>query len=288
MNPDPLVGIIMGSASDWKTMGRAFDRLTALGIKCEKQVVSAHRTPDELFRYAETAADRGISLIIAGAGGAAHLPGMTAAKTIVPVIGVPVEATPLRGVDALLSIMQMPAEIGVATVGIGAKGADQAALFAARIVTQTCRRATSPHVAILWEGESSQEVLRHAEQTLNELGISFVSQVAGTELDQGAGVFIVVSSAGTDLARRVAATTSLPVLNVPIVTPPLASIDQFVQPFLDMPDGVATFAVNRAGAINAALFAASILSAPGSETRKALQARRDEQVRKVLESRSQL
>src|SRR6266853_4499694 len=126
----PTVGIIMGSDSDWKTMHLAAQVLDDFGIAYEKQVVSAHRTPDYLFEYADSAERRGLSLIIAGAGGAAHLPGMTAAKTIVPVVGVPVIATPLRGLDALLSIMQMPAEVGVATVGVGSVGAKHAAQFA--------------------------------------------------------------------------------------------------------------------------------------------------------------
>ena len=124
----------MGSDSDWKTMKPAADTLRGLGIRCKAKVVSAHRTPDDLFEYADKAEENGLTLIIAGAGGAAHLPGMTASKTIVPVIGVPVDTTPLNGLDALLSIMQMPAEVGVATVSIGPKGAVNAALLAATIL----------------------------------------------------------------------------------------------------------------------------------------------------------
>ena len=116
---EPTVGIIMGSNSDWKTMRRAKEVLDACGIANEPKVVSAHRTPDDMFAYAEHAEAGGLQFIIAGAGGAAHLPGMTASKTIVPVVGVPVVATPLNGIDALLSIMQMPSEVGVATVSIG-------------------------------------------------------------------------------------------------------------------------------------------------------------------------
>src|SRR5438270_16535 len=130
----------MGSNSDWKTMRPAAQVLERLGVTYEARVVSAHRTPDDLFKYAVEAEDRGLSLIIAGAGGAAHLPGMTASKTILPVVGVPVIATPLKGLDALLSIMQMPAEVGVATVGIGEKGAEKAALFAATVLASRDRR----------------------------------------------------------------------------------------------------------------------------------------------------
>jgi 5-(carboxyamino)imidazole ribonucleotide mutase len=128
----PVVGIIMGSRSDWETMEPARDTLVELGIPCEMRVVSAHRMPDEMFAYAASAAERGIAVIIAGAGGAAHLPGMTAAKTTLPVIGVPVQSKALRGVDSLLSIAQMPPGVPVATMAIG--GAVNAALFAARIV----------------------------------------------------------------------------------------------------------------------------------------------------------
>jgi 5-(carboxyamino)imidazole ribonucleotide mutase len=128
----PVVGIIMGSRSDWETMSAARDTLDELGISCEARVVSAHRMPDEMFEYAASAARRGLSAIIAGAGGAAHLPGMTAAKTLVPVIGVPVYSQRAGGLDSLLSIVQMPPGVPVATMAIG--GAVNAALFAARIV----------------------------------------------------------------------------------------------------------------------------------------------------------
>ncbi len=128
------VGIIMGSASDWETMQGAADMLTSLGIAHEVRVVSAHRTPDLLFDYAASARERGLKVIIAGAGGAAHLPGMTAAKTAVPVLGVPVQSKALSGLDSLLSIAQMPAGVPVATFAIGASGAKNAALFAAAIL----------------------------------------------------------------------------------------------------------------------------------------------------------
>ena len=130
-----LVGIIMGSQSDWPIMKHASDTLNSLSIKHEKKVVSAHRTPDLLFDYAENASDRGIEVIIAGAGGAAHLPGMTAAKTHLPVIGVPVKTRSLEGKDSLLSIVQMPAGIPVATVAIGKAGSINAALLAASILS---------------------------------------------------------------------------------------------------------------------------------------------------------
>jgi 5-(carboxyamino)imidazole ribonucleotide mutase len=129
-----LVGIIMGSSSDWDTMQGAAETLKSLGVAHEVRVVSAHRTPDLLFEYAASARDRGLRAIIAGAGGAAHLPGMTAAKTSVPVLGVPVQSKALGGIDSLLSIVQMPVGIPVATFAIGAAGAKNAALFAAAIL----------------------------------------------------------------------------------------------------------------------------------------------------------
>ena len=128
------VGIIMGSRSDWDTMQHASETLDALGVTHDVRVVSAHRTPDLLFEYADTAVERGLKVIIAGAGGAAHLPGMTAAKTRVPVLGVPVQSTALQGQDSLLSIVQMPAGIPVATMAIGRAGAITAALLAAAIL----------------------------------------------------------------------------------------------------------------------------------------------------------
>ena len=130
----PLVGIVMGSRSDWETMQHAVAKLDALGVAHEVRVVSAHRTPDALFDYAATAQSRGLRAIIAGAGGAAHLPGMLAAKTALPVLGVPVQSKALNGMDSLLSIVQMPAGIPVATFAIGNAGAANAALFAAALL----------------------------------------------------------------------------------------------------------------------------------------------------------
>ena len=130
----PLVGVIMGSKSDWSTMTHSAETLTALGIGFEVRVVSAHRTPDLLFEYAGSAAGRGLEVLIAGAGGAAHLPGMTAAKTRLPVLGVPVKSRNLNGLDSLLSIVQMPRGVPVATLAIGKSGAVNAALLAAAIL----------------------------------------------------------------------------------------------------------------------------------------------------------
>ena len=130
----PLVGIVMGSRSDWETMQHAAAKLDALGVAHEVRVVSAHRTPDVLFDYAASAQSRGLRAIIAGAGGAAHLPGMLAAKTAVPVLGVPVQSKALNGMDSLLSIVQMPAGVPVATFAIGNAGAANAALFAAALL----------------------------------------------------------------------------------------------------------------------------------------------------------
>lgn len=130
----PLVGVIMGSKNDWETLSGAAETLDRLGVPYEVRVVSAHRTPDLLFEYAGSAESRGLEVLIAGAGGAAHLPGMTASKTVLPVLGVPVESRALKGVDSLLSIVQMPAGIPVGTLAIGRSGAVNAALLAAAIL----------------------------------------------------------------------------------------------------------------------------------------------------------
>lgn len=134
MTSSLFVGVVMGSQSDWETMRHAVDILDVLAIPCETRIVSAHRTPDLLFDYASTAASRGLEVIIAGAGGAAHLPGMLAAKTFLPILGVPIQSKTLSGLDSLLSIVQMPAGIPVATLAIGHAGAVNAALLAAAIL----------------------------------------------------------------------------------------------------------------------------------------------------------
>jgi 5-(carboxyamino)imidazole ribonucleotide mutase len=157
----PRVGIIMGSRSDWSTMQHAADVLKELDISHEVEVVSAHRTPDKLFDYAETAEERGLEVIIAGAGGAAHLPGMCAAKTVLPVLGVPIESAVLRGVDSLLSIVQMPAGIPVGTLAIGKAGARNAALLAAAILalkTPSIREALKG-----FRTAQTQDVLEHPD-----------------------------------------------------------------------------------------------------------------------------
>ena len=160
-DPAPLVGVIMGSRSDWETLRHAAETLAALGIPHETRVVSAHRTPDLLFEYASTAASRGLRAIIAGAGGAAHLPGMVAAKTLVPVLGVPVESKALQGVDSLLSIVQMPGGVPVATFDIGKAGATNAALFAAGLLA-----STHPEIARTLASDRARrtaEVLAHPD-----------------------------------------------------------------------------------------------------------------------------
>jgi 5-(carboxyamino)imidazole ribonucleotide mutase len=133
-DPAPLVGVIMGSKSDWETMSHASQTLSALGVEHETRVVSAHRTPDLLFEYAGAARDRGLEVLIAGAGGAAHLPGMCASKTSLPVLGVPIQSAALSGIDSLLSIVQMPAGVPVGTLAIGRAGAVNAALLATAIL----------------------------------------------------------------------------------------------------------------------------------------------------------
>jgi len=160
-DPAPLVGVIMGSTSDWETMSNASQTLTALGVPHETRVVSAHRTPDLLFEYASTAGGRGIEVIIAGAGGAAHLPGMCASKTSLPVLGVPIQSKALSGMDSLLSIVQMPAGIPVGTLAIGRAGAVNAALLAAAILAGSrpeLRERLEQHRA-----EQTQAVLEHPD-----------------------------------------------------------------------------------------------------------------------------
>jgi 5-(carboxyamino)imidazole ribonucleotide mutase len=158
---NPLVGVVMGSRSDWETMQHAVARLEQLGVACEVEVVSAHRTPDKLFEYAATAAARGLRVIIAGAGGAAHLPGMLAAKTAVPVLGVPVQSKTLNGLDSLLSIVQMPAGIPVATFAIGAAGASNAGLFAAGILAVQDEKVAAALAA--FRREQTESVLENPD-----------------------------------------------------------------------------------------------------------------------------
>jgi 5-(carboxyamino)imidazole ribonucleotide mutase len=157
----PLVGVIMGSKSDWETMRHAVETLTALGVPHEVRVVSAHRTPDLLFTYADDAEGRGLRVIIAGAGGAAHLPGMCAAKTALPVLGVPVESRSLKGLDSLLSIAQMPAGIPVGTLAIGTAGAINAALLAAAILAHDHPRIAQALAA--FRAGQTRRVLKHPD-----------------------------------------------------------------------------------------------------------------------------
>lgn len=161
MKTRPLVGVIMGSQSDWETMSHACEMLDALEIPFEKAVVSAHRTPDKLFDYAGTAVERGLKVIIAGAGGAAHLPGMVAAKTRLPVFGVPVQSKALSGMDSLLSIAQMPAGVPVGTMAIGRAGATNAALLAAATLAITDEALAAQLDA--WRERQTQAVLDKPE-----------------------------------------------------------------------------------------------------------------------------
>lgn len=158
MDAEPLVGVVMGSRSDYTVMRSAVDVLKEFGIAHDVRVVSAHRTPDLLFEYAGTAVRRGLRVIIAGAGGAAHLPGMIAAKTVVPVLGVPVSATPLQGMDALLSIVQMPKGVPVGTLAIGSAGAMNAGLLAIAMLATTDPELQGRLIA--WREARTAEVLR--------------------------------------------------------------------------------------------------------------------------------
>ncbi|HTU43636.1 MAG TPA: 5-(carboxyamino)imidazole ribonucleotide mutase [Bryobacteraceae bacterium] len=157
----PLVGVIMGSKSDWETMQRTSELLTTLGIAHERRVVSAHRTPEWMAEYAKTAAQRGLEVIIAAAGGAAHLPGMVAAHTTLPVLGVPIKSSILNGVDSLLSIVQMPAGVPVATLAIGNAGATNAALLAASILANKYPAVRERLDA--WRRNQTETVLQNRE-----------------------------------------------------------------------------------------------------------------------------
>jgi 5-(carboxyamino)imidazole ribonucleotide mutase len=163
MTEQPLVGVVMGSKSDYEVLVAAVEILRALQIPHEARIVSAHRTPDWLFEYAESARERGLRVIIAGAGGAAHLPGMLAAKTLIPVLGVPVATTQLNGLDSLLSIVQMPKGVPVGTLAIGRPGAANAALLAAEILAATDEALYQRLAA--WRATRTQDVL---EQTLDQ------------------------------------------------------------------------------------------------------------------------
>jgi 5-(carboxyamino)imidazole ribonucleotide mutase len=177
----PLVGIIMGSTSDWETMEHAAKTLEQLGVPHETRVVSAHRTPDLLFEYASSAEQRGIEVIIAGAGGAAHLPGMTASKTVLPVLGVPVESKALKGLDSLLSIAQMPGGIPVGTLAIGKAGAINAALLAAAIL-----------------GNKYPEI----RESLRKFRESQTAKVLSTPDPAKAAIATVIAPAATKLKRK--------------------------------------------------------------------------------------
>jgi 5-(carboxyamino)imidazole ribonucleotide mutase len=159
----PLVGIIMGSTSDWATLEHAAQTLEALGVPYEKRVVSAHRTPELMVEYAKSAESRGLKVIIAGAGGAAHLPGMTASLTSLPVLGVPVESHTLKGMDSLLSIVQMPGGVPVATFAIGKAGAINAALFAASLLAHT-----HPAIKTAWEKFRADQTAKVLDAKLPE------------------------------------------------------------------------------------------------------------------------
>lgn len=164
----PLIGIIMGSQSDWETMSHAATTLDALGVPYETRIVSAHRTPDLLFEYASASAQRGIEVIIAGAGGAAHLPGMCASKTTLPVLGVPVQSRALNGLDSLLSIVQMPAGVPVGTLAIGTAGAVNAALLATAIVANAHAELRAPLER--YRREQTQRVLDASDPRANASG----------------------------------------------------------------------------------------------------------------------
>ncbi len=161
----PLVGVIMGSKSDWETLSHTADTLAKLGVPYEVRVVSAHRTPDLLFEYASSAEGRGLEVVIAGAGGAAHLPGMVSAKTLLPVLGVPVESKALHGVDSLLSIVQMPAGIPVGTLAIGRAGAVNAALLATAVVAR--KNPLFREALATYRAAQTQAVLDHPDPREN-------------------------------------------------------------------------------------------------------------------------
>jgi 5-(carboxyamino)imidazole ribonucleotide mutase len=161
----PLVAVIMGSKSDWATMKHTADTLDELGVSCETRVLSAHRTPDQLFEYVAGAAERGIEVIVAGAGGAAHLPGVIAAKSLLPVLGVPMESQSLKGIDSLLSMVQMPGGVPVGTLGIGKAGAVNAALLAGRILAR--KHAAVATALDRFVAKQAEAVLAHPDPSVD-------------------------------------------------------------------------------------------------------------------------
>lgn len=311
----PLVGLIMGSDSDWETMKAAALSLDRLGIKYSPKVVSAHRTPELLYEYADAAEDH-FSMIIAGAGGAAHLPGMTASMTLLPVLGVPVvsRSSPLKGVDAFLSIMQMPPEVGVATLGLDKEGAKNAGILAATILAHRF-----PHIraklneldinrGLMWSGASKsdggvalvmasendwEQAIKYSVDKLKRLGIRYekfyvdakrgrVSAIVREAEKLGLNSFIVGASYPNSftLPAQVAAETMLPVLSVPIAEV-VDDVNAFLNGVWKLPPKVATFALNRAGAINAALFSAAMLFDIGSPVWHGLDKMRKDQEDRV-------
>ena len=315
----PVVGIIMGSNSDWPTMRLAAEMLKLFDIPYEARVVSAHRMPDEMFEYAKTARGRGLKVIIAGAGGAAHLPGMVAAKCTLPVCGVPIPSKYLRGEDSLLSIVQMPKGVPVGTFAIGEAGATflphltgntlehsvlPVSLFLVNhtfcsedniVMTDTQK----PVVGIIMGSNSDWPTMRLAAEMLKLFDIPYEARVVSAhrmpdemfeyaKTARGRGLKVIIAGAGgaAHLPGMVAAKCTLPVCGVPIPSKYLRGEDSLLS-IVQMPKGVpvGTFAIGEAGAANAALYAVQILSVTDNALAERLAAFRREQNQKAKNMR---
>ena len=285
MSNTAQIAIVMGSKSDWATMQEATQILDELNVAYHVEVVSAHRTPDKLFEFAENAQKNGYKVIIAGAGGAAHLPGMIAAKTLVPVLGVPVKSSMLSGVDSLYSIVQMPKGIPVGTLAIGPAGAANAGLLAAQI-------------AIVMGSKSDWATMQEATQILDELNVAYHVEVVSAhrtpdklfefaENAQKNGYKVIIAGAGgaAHLPGMIAAKTLVPVLGVPVKSSMLSGVDSLYS-IVQMPKGipVGTLAIGPAGAANAGLLAAQILAGWDNALFARLQAFRENQTNVVLDN----
>ena len=280
------VSIVMGSQSDYKTMIFCQNILKKLNIKFESKIISAHRTPNRMYEFAVNAEKNGIAVIIAGAGGSAHLPGMISALTSLPVLGVPIESKKLKGLDSLLSIAQMPKGIPVGTLAIGEDGAINAALLAASIIglSDLTVKNKLNKVSIVMGSQSDYKTMIFCQNILKKLNIKFETKIISAHRTpkrmydfainaEKNGIAVIIAGAGgsAHLPGMISALTSLPVLGVPIESKKLKGLDSLLS-IAQMPKGipVGTLAIGEDGAINAALLAASIIGLSDLTVKKKL------------------